>query len=295
MIALLAVQLVFALFPVIGKQAFDVFSPGAVAAWRIGAGAVVLGIIALLSYGADAVPPRAALPRLALCAFLGVVLNQGLFLEGLARTKVLNTGLIMCVIPVATYGIAVLLRQEANDRRRVLGIVIACLGTVPLLIEDGGSIFEGGSLGVVLVITNGLCYSAYLVLSKPLLKAMPPVVVIAWVYLLSTFALPWFARGNELFPPLAGNEAGWIRLAFIVAFPTVLAYLWNVYALKRVRASTVAFFVFLQPMITGAAGVMVLGEELLTTTWVAAAALFVAVWLVVKSRGPRPPARAEAP
>ncbi|MFG0317665.1 MAG: DMT family transporter [Planctomycetota bacterium JB042] len=284
LIALAAVQLAFGLFPVFGKEAFHAFAPGAVAAWRVAVGAAVLLGIAVARHGRRALPPRALLPRLAVCSLLGVALNQGLFLEGLSRTKAVNTGLVMCIIPVATYGFAVLLRQEAHDRRRSLGIVLAIAGTVPLLLEGEGAPLEGDSLGVALVIANALCYSLYLVLSKPLLGRLPTLVVIAWVYALSLPAAPWFARGRELAPSLEGNERAWGALAFVLVFPTVLAYLWNTYALKRVRASTVAFFVFLQPLVSGLGGVLVLGEELLPSTWITAAMLLVAMGLVVVRR-----------
>ena len=58
--ALACVQLFFGLFPVFGKLAFEAFAPQAVAAWRIAAGAVVLGGVAWLLHG------RALLPRLRL-------------------------------------------------------------------------------------------------------------------------------------------------------------------------------------------------------------------------------------
>lgn len=284
LITLVAVQLAFGLFPIFGKEAFHAFAPGAVATWRVVFGAAVLGALAFLKHGRAACPPRELLPRLVLCSLLGVALNQGLFLEGLSRTKAVNTGLITCIIPVATYAFAVLLRQEQHDLRRSLGILLAIAGTVPLLTEGGGTVLEGDSLGVVLVLSNSLCFSAYLVLSKPLLLRLPTLVVIAWVYVLSLPATPWFASGVELVPALDGNHRAWWAMAYILTFPTVLAYLMNTYALRRVRASTVGFFVFLQPLVSGLGGVLVLGEEVLATTWVAAAALLAAMSLVVVRR-----------
>lgn len=286
LIALAAVQLAFGVFPVFGKEALHAFSPGALAAWRVVVGSLVLLAIAAARHGRRIVPPRELVGRLFVCSMLGVALNQGLFLEGLSRTKAVNAGIVMCIIPVATYGFAILARQESPDPRRSLGILLGAVGTLPLLLEGGGSETEGDSLGVALVITNALCYSLYLVLSKPLLRGLPALVVIAWIYAFSLPLAPWFARGGGVFPAFEGNERAWGALALVLLFPTVLAYLWNTYALERVRASTVGFFVFLQPLVSGLGGVFVLGEELRSTTWLTAAMLLVAMALVVVRRRP---------
>src|SRR5262245_56817011 len=70
--ALLAVQVFFVLFPVVGKLAFagGVFTPAALAFWRIAAGAAVLGGLAFLRLGRAAIPPRLELPRLVLLSLL---------------------------------------------------------------------------------------------------------------------------------------------------------------------------------------------------------------------------------
>jgi len=279
--ALVAVQFCFGLFPVFGKWAFDAFSPQSVAAWRIMTGAVVLGGIALLRFGADALPRKTDLARLFACAMLGVVLNQGLFLEGLARSTAVNAGLIMCTIPVFTYALAVAFRQEPFESLRGIGIAIALVGTVPLLIGKGGDLLGGHGFGNLLIVTNALCYSAYLVLSKPLLRSYSALVVIAWVYLLSLVSVPWFAAGERLLPEHAVADRAWWSLGYILVFATVVSYLLNTFALKRVRASTTAFFIFMQPVITGVAGIVLLDELLTPRIVVAAVLLFLGTWMVL--------------
>ena len=61
-LALVAVQLLFGVFPVFGRVAMDPergFAPFAVAAGRIGFGAVVFGLLAVAVHGRGAWPPRA--------------------------------------------------------------------------------------------------------------------------------------------------------------------------------------------------------------------------------------------
>ena len=57
------------------------------------------------------------------------------------------------------------------------------------------------------------------------------------------------------------RPGAWGSLGGIVVFCTVLPYLWNSWALARTRASRVAFYVFLQPLIAPSLAVVILGER----------------------------------
>ena len=282
LIALVVVQLCFGLFPPFAKWAFrdEVFTPSVVAAYRVAGGALILGLFAVLIYGRRCLPKRADLPRLLACAVFGVVLNQGLFLEGVKRTSAVNTGLLICLIPVFTYGFAILAGQEQLRARRAGGILVALLGTAWLFLGRADDAHLGGHLlGNLLVLINVASFSFYLVISKPLTRRYPPLVIIAWVYGLSVLALPYFVHGERLIPGYQGAELAWWSLAFILAFPTVLGYLLNVFALARVSASTTAIFTYLQPLVTGAAGLLLLNESLHLNSLVAATGLFLGIWL----------------
>src|SRR5690349_10988896 len=82
-VALCAVQLFFALFPVFGKLAFagGTYTPLAVGAARILFGAASLAALALALHGTAALPPRRELPRIAVLSILGVAANMTLYLE----------------------------------------------------------------------------------------------------------------------------------------------------------------------------------------------------------------------
>jgi drug/metabolite transporter (DMT)-like permease len=134
---------------------------------------------------------------------------------------------------------------------------------------------------------NALCYSAYLVVSKPLAGRYPPLVVIGWAYILSLPFVPLFARGTPLIPA-TGHVAAWWALAYIVVFPTVLAYLFNMFALARVSASTTAVYVYAQPLVAALASHLMFGETPSATMLVAAAGIFLGVWLVARRTRPIP-------
>ena len=285
--ALAAVQVFFGLFPVFGRVVMEPsrgFTPWALATWRIGFGALALGLAAYLVHGRRAWPGRRDLGWLALHALTGIVVNQGLFLAGLARTTALNTGLLICLIPVFTFTVAALAGREAFHWRRALGVVVALLAALPLVLGRGVSLAPEHALGNLLLVGNMVSYAFYLVFSRPLTQRHPPLVVIAWVYLLSVPWLPLFALQGPILP--AESRPGlWAALAFVLIFPTTLAYMLNMFALSRLAASTTAFYVFAQPFVTALAAWIWLDERLAPELLPAALGLLVGLALVVKPGG----------
>ncbi len=287
-VALGAVQLFFGLFPVLGLAAMvrdEGFSPWALATWRIVTGAVALGLLAFIRHRREARPSLADLAKLALLAVLGISLNQGLFLSGLARSTAINAGLLICLIPVFTFLVAALFRLEAFSLRRGVGVAIALLSALPLFLTRGADLAAEHASGNLLMAANGLCYAFYLVFSRPLTIKYPPLVVIAWVYVLSLPWLPLFIARGPLGPALPSAEV-WAAFAYVMVFPTVLAYLLNMIALSRLPASTTAFYIFAQPFITAVAAWFILKERLQPELIPAAVGLLVGLVLVVRP-GPR--------
>jgi len=62
----------------------------------------------------------------------------------------------------------------------------------------------------------------------------------------------------------------------------VLAYLLNMFALARVRATTTAVYIYMQPFVAGVASWMVFGERLTASIGIAAICLFVGIWMVAR-------------
>lgn len=285
--ALAAVQLFFGLFPVVGRVVMEPgrgLTPYALATWRIGFGALALGLVAALVHGRRAWPGGRDLGWLALHAVTGIVVNQGLFLAGLARTTAMNTGLLICLIPVFTFAVAALAGREAFHWRRAAGVVVALIAALPLVVGRGVSLASEHTVGNLLLVGNMVSYAFYLVFSKPLTQRHPPLVVIAWVYVLSVPWLPLFALQGPL-APAEPSTGLWWALAFVLVFPTTLAYLLNTVALSRLPASTTAFYVFAQPFVTALAAWLFLGERLEPELVPAALGLFVGLALVVRPGG----------
>jgi drug/metabolite transporter (DMT)-like permease len=283
-LALIVVQFAFALFTVFGKWALTEFSAESIVGWRIVVGSLVLGLAVLLLRGKRALPSWIDVAKLAVLALLGITINMVLFLEGLRRSTAINAGLIMPMIPVFTFAVAVLVGHERFCWSRGIGILLAVAATLALAFERGAELSAATRSGNLMMVANTFCYSLYLVFSRSLVAKYGPLTVTAWVFVLSLWSVPFFA-GHVAWVPEHVSARGWTSLAYILIFPTIVAYFLNAYALARVAASTTAVFIFFQSLITIASAIVILKEVPTTRTIVCGAVVFAGTALVLF--GPR--------
>jgi drug/metabolite transporter (DMT)-like permease len=76
----------------------------------------------------------------------------------------------------------------------------------------------------------------------------------------------------------------WLMIGVIIILPTVGAYYLNAWALTQVSPSTVAIYIYLQPLVAFGFAPLLLGERWNSRTAVATLLIFAGVGLVV-SRG----------
>src|ERR1700755_3658103 len=85
-LALIAVQLLFGSFPVVGKFALQTFPPLGIVAFRITGAALLLLLLQKMS-GTLALERRSDYGRLAFYAVIGVLMNQVFYVTGLSLTR----------------------------------------------------------------------------------------------------------------------------------------------------------------------------------------------------------------
>jgi drug/metabolite transporter (DMT)-like permease len=277
--ALVTVQLLFATLPVAMKFGLEELHPTVFVGMRVAAGALLLFGLERLVH-AHPLPDAGDLGRLAVYAMFGVVLNMVLYVWGLDLSTAVNAALLMTMIPVFTYAIALLAGQEAFQPARALGILVALAGVVVLLDPRSFSLGDDDVLGTLLILMNTLSYAIYLVISRPILARVPPLTTISWIFAFGALVivpLGWWQAGTQAFL-VSGRSA--LILSYIVIGPTVTVYALNLWALKRVASSTVAVFIYLQPIAGVALAWWLLGEPVDLRTFVAGALVFAGVALV---------------
>lgn len=256
-----SVAFLFAANYIVSKITMASFSPLSFAYVRVLGAAIVLNVF-LRERGN---PPleRDDVRRLIGFAILGVVLNQSLFLAGLAFTSAHVAAILITAIPVFALVAALFMRLERPTPAKIGGIALAFAGALVVLGREGLEGTGKSLLGDFFILGNSLAYALYLVLSKPVMARLSARRVTSWMFgigavaMLPIAAVPLWRQNWSAIPTRA-----WLAVALVVAGPTVAAYLLNAWALRYVDSSIVAAYTYLQPVGVAILAAIFLGERI---------------------------------
>jgi drug/metabolite transporter (DMT)-like permease len=220
--------------------------------------------------------------KLILCGIFGVAINQMFFFMGLKLTTPINGSLIMTTTPIIVLIISAIYIKERITFRKLLGVIIGASGAVVLIIYGEQLAFnKSRALGDFLIFINASSYAIYLVLVKSLMKEYNPITVVKWVF---TFGIIFvFPFGISQLAAVEWNTFSiyiWIAVAYVLICTTILAYLFNTYALKTVQASTVGIYIYLQPLLATIIAVIFESDQLVLLKVVSGVMIFIGVYLV---------------
>ena len=271
-LALVAVQILFGTWPIFGKDrvAIDVdLESRCLPAYRR---CTRLRIASTQNHAAPAQCPPKISVLLTLCSMLGVVGNQLLFVKGLSLTTVINATLLSTTIPVFALIVSILFGYDQlvaqtthrhRSRSKWRGVSRESC-TTQICRRKRRQV-------ILLIVTNSLLYATYIVISKNLFERYGALNVITWIFLVGsvvTVPLGIYSMQQE---NLGAISAGvWLMIVFIIIFPTVGAYYLNAWALTKVAPSTVAIYIYLQPLIAFGFAPFFLGEQWNSRTIIAA-------------------------
>lgn len=227
---------------------------------------------------------RQDFPRIIAAAFFGVALNMLTFFKGLSYTSPISSAVIMVTTPIIVLILSSVLMKERMELRKIIGILLGLFGT-GFLILYGQSIGNAtnASLGNLLVFINAVSYGFYLIIVKKLMDKYNAFTFVKWIY---TF-------GFLMVIPFGWNEYQKIQwqaipvtilweIVFVVVFTTFFTYLFNLISMRELKPTTVAVFIYLQPLFATIFA-MSLGKDQLTwVKMVSATLIFVGVYLVTK-------------
>lgn len=268
------------------KAVLREISPIALIFTRFAMGAALLWLI-LLVRGVDTRLPRAEWGSLALMGFVGIFIHQLLQAHGLRLTSAVNTGWLIGVTPIWSAILAALVLKERMGTPKVLGLALGFLGAL-LVISKGRLSSETLALpstgGDLLILASTLNWAVYTVLGHPTIRRLGPMRATAGAMLLGWLMLaPLYLAGAHWQEYPALSTLGWISLVFLGIGCSGLGYLFWYGALERVEASQVASFLYVEPLVTFAAAVILLREPVRLLTVVGGLAVLAGVVLVQRS------------
>lgn len=284
-LALLGVQAFFGSLPVIGKIVLAVLPAVALVGFRVGITALVLFVVQAFR-GRIWLQHRSDYSRLAILSLFGVVFNQLLFVGGLSLTKAANTSLLAVTIPIFTLIVGAIVGGERLRPAKVFGIVLAAAGVIFLIDPGAASFSSQTTIGDVMIIINSLSYGIYVATSKAVITRNGAFRSMMWVFVFaSVICVPLGLVSLTAVDVTTISVEIWLLVLYIAVVATAAPYLLNAWALARVNPSTVAVFIYLQPLIGFALAVIFLGEILDFRFILAALLVFAGVFLTTRKFG----------
>lgn len=281
-VALLLVQAFFGSLPVIAKVVLPVLHAVSLVGIRVGITALVLFLIQFYRRRIW-LHEKSDYLRLAVLSLFGVVFNQLLYTGGLSLTKAANTSLLAVTIPIFTLIVGALIGTEPLRRATIIGIVLAAAGVVMLIDPRAASFSSQTTIGDIMIVVNCLSYGIYVATSKSVITRNGAFRSMMWVFVFaSVICVP---LGLVSLSTIEISEVSWhiwLLSIYIAVFATAAPYLLNAWALARVNPSTVAVFVYLQPLIGFALAVIFLGETIDFRFIIAALLVFAGVFLTTR-------------
>ncbi len=224
-------------------------------------------------------------PNIFIGALFGMAINMLAFFEGLNLTTPINAAVVMVTAPLIVLPLSFIFLKEKMQPLKVLGVLIGLIGTLLIIFYGKGQSLRAPNpaLGNFLVFINAASYAIYIVAAKKLTHKYHPFTFIKWMYTIGlVFVIPfgWEQLAQMKFETIPLN--GYLKIGYVVVFSTFGTYILNIFAIKELKPTTVAVFIYLQPLLATIIAISMGSDSIDYVKISAALLIFVGVYLVTR-------------
>ena len=225
-------------------------------------------------------------PRIFLCSFLGMFINKLAFFKGLELSTPINSSVLITVVPILVFVFSAFFLKEKMRFLRVFGVISGFVGALVLILYSPSTSFNAPNipLGNLMFVINSSTYGLYLIFVKKLVEKYNIITLFRWLFLIAIFL-------NLPVGLLEFKNVEWSQLPFwdailpmiyVVVGTTFLTYMFNAYALSKLKASTVSSFVYLQPIVGIIYAITTDNDSLTVLSVLGMILIFMGVYFVTK-------------
>jgi drug/metabolite transporter (DMT)-like permease len=275
----------FGLMAIFAKEAYRAgLGVTSLLAGRFVLAALVLWAIVAVR-GPERPPRRLTIACLALGA-VGYSAQAGFFFTALAHIDASLTSLLLYTYPALVLCGAVVLRRERLTTWKALALALASVGAALVLLGGGTGGLE--ATGVALALGAGAAYAAYILIAEGAVARLDAFLLTA---LIATGAAATFLTAGLIGGTLAFTAGGWIWIAAIALFSTVLPIVTFLLGMERVGAATASILSTVEPVVTVGLAVAIYSESL-GVAQILGGVLVLAAVIALQARATRTPAAA---
>lgn len=250
---------------------------------RVGVSLILFWILFLFKPTSNRIGKKDLL-SLILCAVAAILLNQLLFIKGLSLTLPIHASLLTLITPILIIILAAAILKERLTNSKIMGVILGVSGA-GLLVSSSEISVAGDNIpfGDFLVILSSIAYTFYFIMVKPLMDKYTPIMVVRWIFTFGFFmTLPLSYHEFNSISWEIFTLKDWLLLFMVVIPGTFFAYIFNVYGIKILNASTAGAYIYSQPVFAVIIAMIFLKEELSLYKILAAALIFGGVFLTTR-------------
>ncbi|MCR5520142.1 MAG: DMT family transporter [Bacteroidales bacterium] len=230
---------------------------------------------------------RKDLPKIALAAFVGLLVPQLTFLMAITVSSPIDTAIMGTLGPIFTMFFAFFFLKEPITGKKAGGVALSFVGVLFLIYNSvhAGGVQETSTGGFILLLINSISFAFYLGVFRPLISKYSVVTFMKWMFLFALLmSLPFSAKGIISTDYAAiPSEVCW-EIGYLIFFATFVAYFLIPFGQKRLRPTLVSMYTYLQPIIAAIISIWA-GLDVLSWQKILATSLIVCgVVLVGRSR-----------
>jgi drug/metabolite transporter (DMT)-like permease len=221
-------------------------------------------IFLLLKYGKKSIPNT----RDDWLIFLGIsiftIILPGILQNiGMMYTTASVSSIIQTSGPIFTILLAFFILKESTDMKKILGSMIALIGTIFLVVslDENFTLADSTVYGNFLVLLSGISYAISSIITKKGLEKIRPMQVLGLSSLIGFLVLSIisiFESPLDIITNLTFET--WITLFLLILFPSFIAILFWYEAMVNEEVSRLVVFIYLMPVFAVIFSFILLGE-----------------------------------
>jgi len=187
--------------------------------------------------------------KLTWIGFLGLPLNQFLYLYGLQYSTAANGALLYATTPVFVLIISRVLLGEPFTRGKTLGVALALAGVSIVVFERGVDFSSEHTFGNLMILLAVVAWGLFTVQGKPLVLkygAIQTIAVAMTIGMLLFLPIGIYATAQVQITLLDPSQ--WAGIAYLGLGTSVFGYLLWYYAIGKIQVGKVAVFTNGQPI-----------------------------------------------
>ena len=188
--------------------------------------------------------------KLAWLGFLGLPLNQFLYLYGLGFSTPANGALLYATTPVFVLVLSSVMLKEKITAKKTVGILLAFAGVAVVIFERGIDFSSEHTYGNLMILLAVLAWALFTIQGKPMVLkygAVKTTTVAMTIGMILFFPIGIFSATSFDFSSI--DISHWVGVAYLGLGTSVFGYMLWYYALGKLETSKMAVFANGQPIL----------------------------------------------